>query len=392
MTLPKGYGSGGRRTSSAGASQASQEGGGSGISGNILGAFIVLCIIVVVIVVIVPSLKGTIENIDKMLTQAEQQRLEAEKLKLQDGIYWKVLPISIGITAVGFFLCGWNYKEIKSPQPYELQHEQKQHTYDNIFGFLASLAITTALLTYYENFLTLIGSDLYSSTLPLNLPPSPKFYIPSLHLIDFFVIAIPLTHAGYLFLSSLANEKKVTNPHNDKERKKNLQFRLVGVFIISIILIAVLFFLAGSLAISNQIMEDMTNRDGSVTTVVKSYPSLGRFQSNGFIFWLNLLFIGMIAWSLVIRRLIRESTVGQQQVERIRAEWIWLDVFTLGFIISTSLTIFYLELVNSEVGLLYINLALCAVLVSRAVLNYHIGYNVYFPKPYQAKKESNTPV
>jgi F0F1-type ATP synthase membrane subunit b/b' len=405
MTLPKGYGS---RGSSISSEEASQKGRGSGTGGKIIWAFIALCIVIIVIGVIVPSLKGTIENIDKMITQAQEENLRAEKQKLQDGIYWTVILISIGITAVGFFLCWRNYKKSNHRHPYTLQNEQKQHTFDNIFGFLAGLAITTGLITYYQNFLALIGSDLYNSAFQTNLTSAQQssnsifsdllFVIPNLHLIDFFVIAIPLTHAGYLFLSTLANAnvkenvKEVTNSKNGGGNKKiNLHFRLVGAFIISIILIGLLFFLGGSIVETIQKIEPVINQNtgepevnedtGDPVTRIIEDPNLTRFQSNGFVFWLSLIVVGMIAWSLTIRKLIQDLTEDENPLKRIRDEWIWLDVFTFGFLIYTALTIFYLQLIDSDVKLFYFNLVLSVVLVSRAVLNYYIGLNIYFPKP-----------
>jgi len=415
MTLPKGWPYN-KRKSSGGASQKVR---GSGTDGKIIAAVIVLCIVLVIIgVIVVLPLYGPIENIDKMLKPVKEQRLEAQNQRLeeeaqrldaeaqrlelqkdnpQDGIYMTVLPISIVITAAGFFLCVWNYKESNHHRRYKLENEQKQHTFDIIFGFLASLAITTALTTYYDNFLALIATDLYSliqpapDQQPTNQQPTNQqrpdqllYIIPNLHLIDFFVIAIPLTHAGYLFLSTLANEKEVTNRESNKDEKRNLNLhlRLVGAFVISVILIGLLFFLGGSIAISDEIIIG----EESIT----KEPRLNLFQSNGFVFWLNLIVIGLIGWSLVIRKLIEESMKDKQQPKRIRAEWIWLDVFTLGFLISTSVIIFYLVLIDSPIELLYFNLSLSAVLVSRAVLNYYVGYNIYFPKPYQAKNESHT--
>jgi hypothetical protein len=89
-----------------------------------------------------------------------------------------------------------------------------------------------------------------------------RFFIPTLHLINFFVIAIPLTHSGYLFLSSIANDSKVATRENN-----NPPFRLIGAFILSIILIALLFFLAGSIARSQEIVE----RVEGVTTITERY-------------------------------------------------------------------------------------------------------------------------
>ena len=76
------------------------------------------------------------------------------------------------------------------------------------FGFLASLAITNALRTYYDGYIKGL-----SLTLPTLINGVSDNFVSTLLLIDFFIVAIPLTHAGYLFLSSL----------NIDNVKKNIQ-------------------------------------------------------------------------------------------------------------------------------------------------------------------------
>lgn len=78
-----------------------------------------------------------------------------------------------------------------------------------VFGFLASLAITYGLLKYYDNFITPVvipQASSIESLLPL-LSPTSLNILPTLHLIVFFIVAIPLTHSGYIFLSSLVIRK-----------------------------------------------------------------------------------------------------------------------------------------------------------------------------------------
>lgn len=329
-------------------------------------------------------------------------------------VFWIVILTASGLVGAGFFLC-WHYSKPKlrkkgkiykdEYEHYQLPIEEKQHVLDNIFGILAGLAITTALTTYYPNYLALIQLTLFPTLDDLG------YFIPTLHLIDFFVIAIPLTHSGYLFLSSIANEREIKI-----DSRLNFSFRLIGVFIISILVIALLFFLAGSIAKSEE--REVTENG---VTVINRYIDVEIDASNLFVFWLTLIVIVMIAWSLVIRRLdpsLRETFTttiepleGYQKYrereglpraesremirtrikERIHEEWIWLDVLTLGYLITLSLSIFLLKLIDDKHDLLYFNLALLIILVLRAILNYYIGRNLYFPlRPEEPNSEQSS--
>jgi hypothetical protein len=322
---------------------------------------------------------------------------ESQDRKIKDDIYWIVIYFVIVVTAVGFLFCIILYsikhnERSKTAHPYyaraKLKDEEKKHTLDNIFGFLAGLAITTALTTYSVNYLGLIDlARIQAMGIAsfLNFIPtlqSIDYFIPTLHLIDFFVVAIPFTHSGYNFLTAIASREWNTD--------ENTAFRLIGFFILSIILVALFFFLGGSIA-----------DRGIVAQVVN--PLLDRNrpdQSDAFVFWLTLIVAGIIAWSLLIRYLIgygpesgarKDATIKAVRqpnngdritiTERVHKEWIWLDVFTFGFLVVVSLTIFRLDLLNNMYELLYFNIALSSVLVARAVLNYYIGLNIYFPLP-----------
>jgi hypothetical protein len=50
--------------------------------------------------------------------------------------------------------------------------------------------------------------------------------------------------------------------------------------------------------------------------------------------------------------------------ERTHKEWVWLDVFTLGFLISVSLMIFRLQIIDTMDELLYFKIPLVGVLTS----------------------------
>lgn len=157
--------------------------------------------------------------------------------------------LSTAIAGFGLLLCFVVYYKKKNREAnhistyyphYELRKELRRHTLENIFGFLASLAITTALTTFYLNYLALISPRVYDAMpLPHLIPEleSLGYLIPLFHLIDFFVIAVPLTHSGYLFPSFIGNESCYDNPKN-----RNPPFRLIGIFVFSMGLIGLLFF------------------------------------------------------------------------------------------------------------------------------------------------------
>jgi hypothetical protein len=299
-------------------------------------------------------------------------------------IFVRVIGFSATIVMFGFFVCGASIK-LGKYHGYRLKRTEKQHVLDNIFGFLAGLAITTALITYYDNYLAIQNFEPWNDSpfADLGSKIDSGYFIPTLHLISFFMIAIPLTHSGYHFLSTLANDSSVTQPvsknadPSEMRKKKNAPFRLIGVFIISIILIAFLFFLGDSIARSIEKIETV----GGEGQTIKKYMNIDINASTAFISWLILIFIVMIVWSLLIRYLIPTNEYQGKIGERIHSEWIWLDVLTLGFLIAVYLTIFRLDLIATTAELSYFNILLSAILILRAVLNYYIGRNVYFPWP-----------
>src|SRR5688572_23077314 len=138
---------------------------------------------------------------------------------------------------------------------FPLKTEEKTPVLSQLFGFLASLAITYGLLKYYDNFITPIvipAASSVESLFPL-LDLSSLNILPTLHLIDFFIVAIPLTHSGYLFLSSLViHYIKTKDPESGGKEIinyiKNPAFGLVLIFIFSIVQASFLFFLANSTA------------------------------------------------------------------------------------------------------------------------------------------------
>jgi hypothetical protein len=146
-------------------------------------------------------------------------------------------------------------------------------------------------------------------------------------------------------------------------------------------------FLAGSIASSTETVEVINGE----LRIVEQHDANSR-ESTGRVFWLTLIVIVIILWSSLLRHFtfVKSKPIGIDAhigwlrknwvMERIHKEWIWLDVITLGFLISASLTIFRLQLINTMYELLYFNLALSAVLIIRTVLNYYIERNVYFPE------------
>ena len=112
---------------------------------------------------------------------------------------------------------------------------------------MAALAITNALVTYYTGYIKTLSPT--SSNLIEILKSDP---LPSLELIIVFVVAIPMTHVGYIFISNIFI-KRLTNRENAKTKLtnwvNNTAAGLIAIFIISIIQISFLFFLAQSIAI-----------------------------------------------------------------------------------------------------------------------------------------------
>lgn len=172
----------------------------------------------------------------------------------------------------------------------------------------------------------------------------------TLLLIDFFIVTIPLTHAGYFFLSSL----NIDNVKKNIQRNSSASF--IAIFIISIIQVAFLFFLANSIA-NVEKPEDI---------------SIQSLQSQLFIFWLTLTAMMAGAGSILVKIIMKQN--------RIPIEWVLLYAFLVGFLITMSLTIFVSNSLGNEQGLQLFNVTLLVVLLIRAALDYVIGQRIYFPK------------
>ena len=99
----------------------------------------------------------------------------------------------------------------------EFKEEKKSNIFKSIFGFLASLSITNALVTYYTGYIKTLSPN--SSNLLEIIKQDP---LPSLELIIVFVVAIPMTHMGYIFLSNVFI-KKSTNWKNNTARGVQVQ-------------------------------------------------------------------------------------------------------------------------------------------------------------------------
>jgi hypothetical protein len=128
------------------------------------------------------------------------------------GISWRLL-ICIIVISIGFLICFLTYylrnKGLKqlsldaggkhvsinvlkimlwvlplSALDEEKPKEEKTRIFSQIFGFLASLAITNALRIYYEEYLSRLSLDL--SELVIQLPS--KEIIPSIQLLDFLLL------------------------------------------------------------------------------------------------------------------------------------------------------------------------------------------------------------
>jgi hypothetical protein len=146
-----------------------------------------------------------------------------------------------------------------------------------------------------------------------------------------------LTHAGYLFLYNL-------NITNLKENlKKNGPPAFVAIFIISIVQVAFLFFLANSVT-----------RNTAVFT-----------------FWLTLTIIMALSGLIFIKLIIAGN--------RVAPEWIMLYAFTVGFLITISLTLLEANKLQQDEERLF-NVTVLGVLLARAFLDYVIGEGFYFPE------------
>ena len=178
--------------------------------------------------------------------------------------------------------------------------------FSTIFGFLAGFAITFGLSTYYDNYITTLDP---SKGILLGIIPAittPNGAIANLHLLDFFVVAIPLVHSGYLFLSSLG----VSNIRTTLVLSKNnarifVPAALVAIFIICIVQAALLFFLGKSIAIASNSTTDNDTTEEKV----------GLLQStSAFVSWLTFAIIMATAGSMLVKYIIEK--------DRIPIEWI----------------------------------------------------------------------
>lgn len=194
---------------------------------------------------------------------------------------------------------------------FPLTSKEKTPVLSTIFGFLASLAITFGLMKYYDNFITAVVIEKASSfngLLPL-LDLTSITILPTLRLIDFFIIAIPLTHSGYLFLSSLVIHNK-TVPYT-----KNPAFGLVLIFIISIIQAGFLFFLANSIATPSLTADSTTTQQNLPTNSTANVDEeTAKLQSNLFVFWLTLTAAAAVVGSSFAKRMIEENRIPQEWV------------------------------------------------------------------------------
>jgi hypothetical protein len=241
-------------------------------------------------------------------------------------------------------------------------HEHKTRVFGSIFGFLASLAITNALRTYYEQYI----KDLTLS-LPTLISIASENPLPGIRLVSFFAVAIPLAHAGYNFLSSL-NIASIKDIAKIKETKRNTSAGLIAIFIISIIQVGFLFFLGNSVA----------NENERISSVIQHQID----QSRAFLFWLTLTIISIGIGSFFIRVIIEKN--------RIPIEWIMLYAFMIGFLLTISLTIYESDALEKKQGqertkkeqetLIQFNIVLMFILLGRAALDYIIGEGIYFPE------------
>ena len=113
-------------------------------------------------------------------------------------------------------------------KPHENGEKTKLNVFSQIYGFLASLAITQALISYYNNILTNIPSSNMNLSSIVFEEPAGLIY-----LMTFFVVAIPIIHAGFVLLSNIMNKTEIDKPKS-----------IIAFFVFSIIQISFLFFAA----------------------------------------------------------------------------------------------------------------------------------------------------
>jgi hypothetical protein len=121
-------------------------------------------------------------------------KTQVEKITTEIEIRTAASDTPASNTVFGFTLTAFPYLLDSDSKA----HEHKTRVFSLIFGFLASLAITNALSTYYEQYI----KDLTLS-IPTVIGIASENPLPGIRLVSFFAVAIPLAHAGYIFLSNL---------------------------------------------------------------------------------------------------------------------------------------------------------------------------------------------
>jgi magnesium-transporting ATPase (P-type) len=216
------------------------------------------------------------------------------------------------------------------------------------------------------------------------------------------VVAIPIVHSGYLFLSSLAignirrdltfrevadrlttlmSRSESARMHSTEKingTRKFVPAALVSIFIVSIVQAAFTFFLGNSIA---NICEANNSNTPYCEAGEKTRPLL---QSNAFVFWLTITTIIATAGSILVKCVIKEN--------RIPIEWIMLYAFTIGYLITVSWTIFQpaalnnTEDINERLNTVVLSsVILLFVLFVRSILDYYIGQGIYFPEMFEKK-------
>jgi hypothetical protein len=230
--------------------------------------------------------------------------------------------------------------------------KSKSDVLGTIFGFLAAIAVAKGFETYYTLHIRPIQATSWNTLVEL----ASRNPIPTFHLMDFFIIAIPLTHSGFLFLSSLLT-------YYNKQRGAP---GIVVILVVCIIEAAFLYFLGSSIVK----VQDNTQVE------VEDAKSL--YQSNAFLFWLTLVVSMATAGSIIFKLVIPYN--------KIPWEWILLYAFTIGFLISISSAIFQEDAFTGVPedqkieALKQFNIVLLLVLMARSILDYYVGQGIYFPE------------
>jgi hypothetical protein len=326
----------------------------------------------------------------------------------KNTIYGRVIVVLPVLAIGGLVSSGISYKLLQrhrtftydpsAPPKPGTPDEKQTPIFSILFGFLASLAITNGLQNYYDEYINEIEQNLGSLNdifrgVFVQGVPIEEYIIPNLQLAEFFVIAIPLTHSLYVFLSSvkIGEHKKIFGKYEP--------LAIVSVFGFSIVQVAFLFFLGGSIA-QEEVIRPLVRNDSSTeveattstlqageqrsqinqtTDQNSENPQLA--QSNAFLFWLTLTAIFATIGAVIARENLKGNT-AKMIGERIPPEWIMLYVFTIAFLISISLTLFRLQLFTNMSQLVLFHGILLGVLILRAVLDYIIGRRIYFPESY----------